>query len=984
MIHPDISKLFDLIQRSCPTPVWSQGTKLFRMGIVEGVSETEAELEFRLHLPGGRETPCVVLYPLDEEWECDCDSPADTCAHVAAAIIALKQAREEGNALPRAAEAGSKMAYRFCRCPGGLMLNRIFLLADGGESLLIEPLYVGLEKRTFPHGFRPAPEDLAVDRILGRVINRPGPLNPGMLRPVLERLRGKDNIFLDGEKVSISDDPLYPDAAVENHGERDIVLSLVPSAALTEVLAPGVGLSGELLVELGEWEMAGTRWEKLPFEVIYAPSAFAELAASVIPELQKRLSVEIYSERLPEMSRFMQPRLTLATHHSDRSLSVLPELVYGNPPHVRIVDDKMVYLQNWVPVRDRREERRWIDMLRDDLNMVINRKVQLTGKDAADFMERVQSFSERVLDSSQQPLAKLAPLSPVFNVQDDVFTISFVVEGDDAVSDERKQLRFATAENVLSAWREGLSMAPLDGGGWAPIPKAWLAQYGHMVADILTARFEDNKVAPSAVPILAKFCGELNLPPQPCFDRLRPLIEGFETIPEAVLPPGLTATLRGYQRRGADWLMFLKGAGLGGILADDMGLGKTVQTLAAVNGRTLVVAPTSVIENWAIEIRRFRPDLKVGLFHGPKRTLENNEDIVLTTYGLLRNDLQKLCKVDWHMVVLDEAQNIKNPTNQAARAAFKLRGKFHLALSGTPVENRLDELWSIFHFCNPGLLGTRSGFQKRFADPMGIGSGEASRQLRERIAPFVLRRMKQDVAPELPQRSEQTLHCDLDDNERRVYDAVRATTCKSVVEQLAKGKNVMAALEALLRLRQCACHVSLVPGHQASESSKLTLLLDRLTETVAEGHKALVFSQWTSFLDLVEPQLKAAEIPFIRLDGTTRDRGAVVARFQTPDGPKVMLISLKAGGTGLNLTEADHVFLLDPWWNPAVEDQAADRTHRIGQTKPVMVYRLVARDTVEERILSLQQKKRLLADAALGEADRALSITKEDLLALLA
>jgi SNF2 family DNA or RNA helicase len=636
-----------------------------------------------------------------------------------------------------------------------------------------------------------------------------------------------------------------------------------------------------------------------------------------------------------------------------------------------------------VPIRDRRAERELIDKLRDDLNMVINQKVSVGGKEAVYFLERVQAFSEATLDSSQQPLADLAPLIPLVQVEDDIFKMKFVLKSTGDTLETACKERFAEPQNVLSAWREGLSMAPLDGGGWAPIPKAWLSRYGFMVQDILAARFSDDRVAPAAVPILGKLCKALDIPHQPCFDRLRPLIDGFDTLPESPPSAGFAATLRAYQQRGLDWLSFLSDAGLGGILADDMGLGKTVQTLAAVRGRTLVVAPTSVIENWAAETRRFRPDLEICLFHGSKRVLDASADIVLTTYGLLRNDLQKLANADWEMVVLDEAQNIKNPASQVARAAFKLRGQCHVALSGTPVENRLDELWSLFHFCNRGLLGTRSGFQKRFADPIGLGDRAVAELLRDRIAPFVLRRMKKEVAPELPPRIEQTLHCEFMDYERNVYDAVRAATSKEVVADLSKGKGVLAALEALLRLRQCACHVSLVPGHQAPTSSKLALLLERLGVSVAGGHKALVFSQWTSLLDLVEPLLGEADIDFVRLDGATQNRSRVVERFQSQDGPPLMLISLKAGGTGLNLTEADHVFLLDPWWNPAVEDQAADRTHRIGQTKPVMVYRLVTRDTVEERIMRLQQEKRHLADTALAGADKALSLTKEDLMSLL-
>ena len=298
---------------------------------------------------------------------------------------------------------------------------------------------------------------------------------------------------------------------------------------------------------------------------------------------------------------------------------------------------------------------------------------------------------------------------------------------------------------------------------------------------------------------------------------------------------------------------------------------------------------------------------------------------------------------------------------------------FRVALSGTPVENRLDELWSQLHFANPGLLGARADFDERYAQPIADGDADVAAWLRARIRPFILRRRKDEVAPELPPRQEILLRCTLSDDERGVYDTVRAATVPGVVEQLRAGGNVMRALEALLRLRQACCHAGLVPGQPEHASTKLELLRDRLESAVADGHKALVFSQWTSLLDRTEPVLEEAGLRFTRLDGSTRDRGGVVADFSRDDGPPVLLLSLRAGGTGLNLTQADHVFLLDPWWNPAVEDQAADRAHRIGQTRPVLVHRIVARDSVEERILALQQRKRALADAALegGRRDRA-------------
>ncbi len=464
--------------------------------------------------------------------------------------------------------------------------------------------------------------------------------------------------------------------------------------------------------------------------------------------------------------------------------------------------------------------------------------------------------------------------------------------------------------------------------------------------------------------------------------RLAPLFETFERLPAAALPEDLQATLRPYQRQGVDWLSFLFDAGLGGVLADDMGLGKTLEALCAVRGRTLIVCPTSVLPNWSAEIARFRPALAVEIFHGPERTL-GGANVTLTTYAILRLDAERLAAVDWDTLVLDEAHAIKNADSQTARAAFSLEARHRVTLTGTPVENRLEELWSQLHLTNPGLLHGRSEFNERFAKPIAQGDGAAAIRLRERIRPFVLRRLKRDVARDLPPRTDMILFVELEEEERAIYQAVQLATKREVAAKLSKGASVLAALEALLRLRQAACHPALVPGQSAATSSKIETLLESLLEIIAEGHKALVFSQWTSLLDLLEPALSREGLPFLRLDGSTRDRAAVVDGFNRDDGPPLLLVSLKAGGVGLNLTAADHVYLLDPWWNPAVEDQAADRAHRIGQTRPVIVHRLVARDTIEERVLDLQARKRAVADVALGEAQAAAALTREDLLALL-
>jgi superfamily II DNA or RNA helicase len=740
---------------------------------------------------------------------------------------------------------------------------------------------------------------------------------------------------------------------------------------------------------MAETDVTGDRLEKLPYRRFYAKGELGTLVSEVLPGLERRMAVEIHSSRLPRKRSRARPRIAFAVEQREHTLSVMPTLVYGDPPEARIDDGKLVHLGGGVPQRDEGAERALLARLRAELHLIPGRRVDFDGAEAVRFAQRLEGWRD---EGGGSGLRVSGALVPSVRVGERSFEVSFVVSGDAGGDElggggdgERNEAgeRVVSAEAVLRAWETGLPVIPLAGGGFADMPRGWLDKHGARVADLLAARRDDGTVEAAARPALAELCDALEVPRPPGLSRLAPLFEAFESLPEAPLPADLTATLRPYQRRGIDWLVFLRDAELGAILADDMGLGKTLQTLCALRGRTLVVCPRSVIHNWGDEIRRFRPGLRHALFHGPRRTLDPRADVTLTTYAVLRLDVELLAAEPWDVVVLDEAQAIKNPDSQVTRAAYELPASFRVALSGTPVENRLAELWSLMHFTNRGLLAGRKSFEDRFERPIAAGEPGAAAALRAKVRPFVLRRLKRDVAPELPPRTDAVLYVELEESERNVYDAVRAATDKDVVARLAEGGSVLAALEALLRLRQAACHSSLVPGQQAATSSKVERLVEALEDAVADGHKALVFSQWTSLLDLTEPHLTRAGIPFNRLDGSTRDRAGVVSEFQSEGGPPVMLVSLKAGGTGLNLTAADHVFLLDPWWNPAVEDQAKDRAHRIGQERPVFVYRLVAKDTVEEGILALQERKRGLADAALGEADQAGGLTRDDLLALL-
>ncbi|HEY2091076.1 MAG TPA: SNF2-related protein [Thermoanaerobaculia bacterium] len=460
-------------------------------------------------------------------------------------------------------------------------------------------------------------------------------------------------------------------------------------------------------------------------------------------------------------------------------------------------------------------------------------------------------------------------------------------------------------------------------------------------------------------------------------------------------PPTLTTALRPYQRAGLGWLHFLRDAGFGGCLADDMGLGKTVQALALLEQiradgtrrPSLVVAPRSLLFNWAAEARRFAPGLRVLEHHGTERekNVFDDFDLILTTYATMRLDVKRLAETEFEYVILDEAQAIKNSSSQVAKASLLLRGRHRLALSGTPIENHLGELWSLFEFLNPGLLGSVRSFNRTFASKTAPLESRAA--LARALRPLILRRTKEQVAPELPARTEQTLYCELEGRQRRQYDELRAhyrAALLGSVRRTGISKSRMQILEALLRLRQAACHPALISAASDSSSAKLDLLVEEVRGVVGAGHRALIFSQFTSFLRIVAEALSEKRYSYLYLDGKTRNRQELVEKFQTPDGPSLFLISLKAGGLGLNLTNADYVFLLDPWWNPAVEAQAIDRAHRIGRAKPVVAYRLIARDTVEEKILELQAKKREIADSIITEDNSVLrKLEVEDLELLL-
>lgn len=482
-------------------------------------------------------------------------------------------------------------------------------------------------------------------------------------------------------------------------------------------------------------------------------------------------------------------------------------------------------------------------------------------------------------------------------------------------------------------------------------------------------------------------------------------IRNFRELPPFELAKGFKGELREYQKEGCNWLMFLREYGLAGILADDMGLGKTIQTLSMLakhyekdkkRAPTLVVAPTSVVYNWLSEASKFVPNLKTALFLGRDRhellqRLKKDEvvkpHVIFTTYGIIRRDYEQLKGLQFEFLILDEAQNIKNPESVGAIAAKSLKAFHRLALSGTPVENRLRELWSLFDFLMPEFLGGYKDFNETFERPIELGLESAGQKLRKTVHPFILRRLKSQVETELPDRTDIIHLCELDDEQRSLYLDVLDECRQQVFSEIAsKGikRSQISVLAALLRLRQVCCDPRLLKNREnvTDQSSKLDAFMNMIGEIIDEGHKILVFSQFVEMLSLIRKGLDKAGYKYEYLDGQTpaKDRLEKVDKFNADPSIPIFLISLKAGGTGLNLTGADYVIHYDPWWNPAVENQATDRAHRIGQTRHVFNYKLITRGTVEEKILALQKKKKELADLVMGgDENVAKELTQEDL-----
>ncbi|WP_175632815.1 DEAD/DEAH box helicase [Pedobacter ghigonis] len=547
-------------------------------------------------------------------------------------------------------------------------------------------------------------------------------------------------------------------------------------------------------------------------------------------------------------------------------------------------------------------------------------------------------------------------------------------------------------QHILHKKREFL----LPDGEVAIIPDKWFTQYGSLFS--LAETGKSLKLKKHHIGLINDLAEDslANV----TLERKLQRLSDFEDIADTQMPAHFKGSLRDYQKAGYNWFSFLREYNFGGCLADDMGLGKTIQTLAmlqkvkeddqlqGIQTSSLIIMPTSLIYNWLTEAKKFTPKLKILAHTGTNRNKDvanfATYDIIITTYGVTRVDVDELKNFYFNYVILDESQNIKNPASKSFKAVRSLKSKHRLILSGTPVENSVSDLWSQLTFLNPGLLGTQAFFFEEYVQAIEKKKDEEkARKLQTIIKPFVLRRTKEQVAAELPPKTEQVIYCDMSEDQAAYYEKTKSAYRNDLLQSMDDGtfaQKQVQLLQGLTALRQLANHPVMIDGEYMSDSGKFENVIHTLDNVLKGGHKVLVFSQFVKHLDIFKKHFEAENIPFAYLDGATRNRGEIVAEFQQNTELKVFLISIKAGGVGLNLTQADYVFILDPWWNPAVEQQAIDRTHRIGQDKKVFIYKFIAKDTVEEKILALQNRKKSLANSLITTEESFFkSLSKEDI-----
>jgi superfamily II DNA or RNA helicase len=955
------------LRNSCGPAVWSQAVEFSRRDCVSVDSADGDEIRARVYDANLRRGFSVALYADDADWECNCGGKADPCVHVVAAALVVRRAIEQGLDLPVSKKNLGQLQYRFWKREDGLKFER-YIVGSDSEDVLKVPLTTHMATVSTGLMAAPSDQDFKIDVALAQ--ERRGVLNPNTMHDLLRALAGHPQVYLDGVHLSVQAEPvgLMLEIRDEPTGVRlrgkydDRIAEIYRNGVcrcrdgLHPVQLPSLSAEDARIVREGKW---------------FAVNQLTTLEVEVLPRLAAVLRIANFSKRI-RLAEQVEARAVIEAQRVGHQICLRGVIAYGDPAVMVVRQHQVVTLDpSRTVARDMDTERRLADELRRRAEIDMGTPLMLSPDEA---LERIQRWQARIppswlTDESLDRFKKISDLR--MNVRWDDGRLRI----ESATGDEKME---TVPSSVMSLMRDansrGSNLLEMPDGKWVRVPREWLNKHADLLDVLAVGESGDKPIGRASALVARDESIRIGMDARPAAypgDALSP--ETWQ-LKKSALQPGFNAELREYQSHGAAWIDWLRREGLGGILADDMGLGKTIQVLAVIPLGSLIVVPATLIGNWLREFSRFRPDVPVRVYHGSDRQLgTTSEEIVLTTYGVMRLDIDALSRIQFKMVILDEAQLIRNPDSQVANAAFALEADTRLALTGTPVENRISDLWSLFHFVNPGLLGGQKEFTTRYSSQTQDAARMAA--LHRRVKPFMLRRRKREVAPELPPKTVSNIMVDLDADESAKYLVLREKILTMLADPAQKQKGLMSFLPLLLRMRQICSHQGMLPENATKQSSKQQVLTAKVEELLSEDHRVLIFSQWTGFLDLIETEFAERSWKWLRIDGSTRDRMAIVDEFQSGQGAQILLVSLKAGGVGLNLTAADHVFILDPWWNPAAEEQAADRAYRIGQDKPVFVHKLIARNTIEERVVEMQQVKRELYEMAIEGGSAGISVS---------
>lgn len=970
MMHPPehYEDLFLECRELSEDSTWSRAVGLARRSEIAWLYDDDLGTHFSIREQGGMATRKLRLDPIAQIWQCTCSSEEDPCIHVVAALIALR------NRQVVTQNSTYQIAYRFfLESPGNLRITR-FLTKDmqapqsikeqdsfhSLKALLVKQKNVSIDA-----------EDSRLDELID--FSRTFEYHPSAdslrncLRLSFPLLQATRRVFFEARPVKLKavDGTSHIEVSLESDHYR---IRAVPAALsdpeqksgessrATEVL-PGLWLTNNELVLIHDADLP--KMVRPPGTLI-ARSKAEILFEQAIPHLSQKYELRFQGLEIPTFVDEL-PRLELNPHPLGLdSVMLESSIVYGSPPLARVIGGKFELLHSRVVPRRKPDLEKQI---LEDLPPKLRDKprVELSGAQAVSILSDCSAWLSDV--TQIQHMLATTNLTPYLNESS---THLLALRPQDGDQGERQ----ISAADAVRAFRSGAHVIKMPSGAWARLPLDWLNAI-EMADPFLLDLIETERANASSVPRIVQSLQRYEVEVPAKWRTFLNSLENSDSLPEAELPANFTGTLRSYQRVGLSWLKHLQSCNVGALLADDMGLGKTVQSICALQAPSLIVCPTSVLSSWCKQLAQFRPDLSVNNYHGESRLLDQNADVTVTSYGVLRRDIETLRTCSWNTLILDEAHTIKNPYSRVSAAARQVPALWRLALTGTPIENHIVDLWSQFEFLNPGFFPHYEQFEKW-----------SHQRIAHLVQPFILRRTKETVAADLPPKTEIILHCELKEHERQLYGAV-LDKARQALSPEDSSSRTMQILEVLLRLRQICCHSGLVAEElRWKESAKMGVLMQSLQASIENKHPALIFSQWTKLLDIIEQHLNQAGINFLRLDGSTKNRQAVIDQFQDESGPPVMLISLKAGGVGLTLTRAEHVYLTDPWWNPAVEEQAVDRAHRIGQTRPVFVYKLIAQNTVEEHVLNLQREKQAMVQDIL-DTQAGASISTEVMRSLL-